>query len=158
MDLLKSNIKDKNLRFDEKEQKWISNQLDKDDFNIINHLVDNEYSKLMNFQDELKSIFKKYESWGKKFRTNIQDRCRLLLDEVESEKHQIERIGEFTHKISNQYTKFHWKLPNDQIKEQLTEEELQQLGYFGDYDLIQKLLETTREYIKNKPNDNVIKV
>ena len=63
MDLLKSNIKDKDLRFDEKEQKWISNQLDKDDFNIINHLVDNEYSKLMNFQDELKSIFKKYESW-----------------------------------------------------------------------------------------------
>ena len=41
MDLLKSNIKDKNLRFDEKEQKCISNQLDKDDFNIINHLVDN---------------------------------------------------------------------------------------------------------------------
>ena len=72
MDLLKSNIKDKDLRFDEKEQKWISNQLDKDDFNIINHLVDNEYSKLMNFQDELKSIFKKYESWGKKFRTNIE--------------------------------------------------------------------------------------
>tara|TARA_Y100000401_G_C8201529_1_gene163834 strand:+ start:119 stop:595 length:477 start_codon:yes stop_codon:yes gene_type:complete len=158
MDRLKSNIKNNNLRFDEKEQKWISNQLDKDDFNIINHLVDNEYSKLMNFEDELKSIYEKYEPWGKKFRTNIQERYRLLLDEVESEKHQIEKIGEFTNKIQNQYTKFHWKLPHDQIKEQLTEEELEKLGYFGDYELIQKLLETTKEHIKNKPYDNQIKV
>ena len=32
--------------------------------------------------------------------------------------------------------------------------ELKKLGYFGDYDLIQKLLETTKEHIKNKPNEN----
>ena len=154
MDLLKSNIKDKNLRFDEKEQKWISNQLDKDDFNIINHLVDNEYSKLMNFQDELKSIFKKYESWGKKFRTNIQDRCRLLLDEVESEKHQIEKIGELTSRLQNQYTKYHWKFPHEQIKEQLTEEELKKYGYSCTVELNNKILDMTKEYFKDKPLEN----
>ena len=41
---------------------------------------------------------------------------------------------------------------------EITEEELQKLGYFGDYDLVKKLLETTKEHIKNKPNDNEIKV
>ena len=70
----KANIKDKNLNFDDDQLNSIKRNLDKDDFNLINYLVDNEYSRLMLIEDELKRCFKPYEIWGKKFRPNIQSR------------------------------------------------------------------------------------
>ena len=68
----KANIKDKELSFDDDQLNSIKRNLDKDDFNLINYLVDNEYSRLMLIEDELKRCFKPYEIWGKKFRPNIQ--------------------------------------------------------------------------------------
>ena len=38
----KANIKDKNLSFDDDQLNSIKRNLDKDDFNLINYLVDNE--------------------------------------------------------------------------------------------------------------------
>ena len=125
----KANIKDKDLSFDDDQLSSIKRNLDKDDFNLINYLVDNEYSRLMDFKSELERVYKPYKQWGKKFRPNIQSRYRLLLDEIQSEKHQIEKIGELTSRLQNQYTKYHWKFPHEQIKEQLTEEELKKYGY-----------------------------
>jgi archaellum component FlaC len=154
----KANIKDKNLSFDNEQLNSIQRNLNKDDFNLLNYLVDNEYSKLMNLEDEIKRVFKPYEQWGKKFRPNIQSRYRLLIDEIQSEKHQVEKIGQLTNSLKNEYTKYHWKFPHEQIKEQLTEEELQKFGYCGDYQLIDKMRDITKEYLKNKPNDNEIKV
>ena len=89
----KANIKDKNLSFDDDQLNSIKRNLDKDDFNLINYLVDNEYSRLMDLESELETVYKPYKQWGKKFRPNIQSRYKLLLDEIQSEKHQIEKIG-----------------------------------------------------------------
>ena len=82
----KANIKDKDLSFDNDQLNSIKRNLDKDDFNLINYLVDNEYSKLMDFERELERVYKPYKQWGKKFRPNVQSRCRLLIDEVQSER------------------------------------------------------------------------
>ena len=146
----KANIKDKNLSFDDDQLNSIKRNLDKDDFNLINYLVDNEYSRLMLIEDELKRCFKPYEIWGKKFRPNIQSRYRLLLNEIESERHQIEKIGELTNKLQNQYTKYHWKLPHDQIQEQLTEEELKKFGTCCTVELINQMVDLTKNYLKDK--------
>ena len=146
----KANIKDKNLSFDDDQLNSIKRNLDKDDFNLINYLVDNEYSRLMLIEDELKRCFKPYEIWGKKFRPNIQSRYRLLLDEIESEKHQIEKIGELTNLMRNEYTRYHWKLPHDQIQEQLTEEELKKFGSCCTVELINQMVDLTKNYLKDK--------
>ena len=150
----KANIKDKDLSFDNDQLNSIKRNLDKDDFNLINYLVDNEYSKLMDFERELERVYKPYKQWGKKFRPNVQSRFRLLIDEVQSEKHQIEKIGELTSKLQNQYTKYHMKFPHEQIKEQLTEDELKKYGYSCTVELNNKILDMTKEYLKNKPIEN----
>ena len=149
-----ANIKDKDLNLNSDELRSLERNLDKDDFNYLNHLVDNEYTKLINFEDELKKVYKNYETWGKKFRPNIQSRYRLLIDEIQSEKHQVEKIGEFTNSIQNQYTKYHWTFPHEQIKEQLTEEELKKFGSCCTVELINKMVDITKEYLKNIPNEN----
>jgi len=146
----KANIKDKNLSFDTNEINSIERNLNKDDFNLINYLVDNEYSRLMLIEDELKRCFKPYEIWGKKFRPNIQSRYRLLIDEIESERHQIEKVGELTNVLQNQYTRYHWKLPHDQIQEQLTEEELKKFGSCCTVELINQMVDLTKNYLKDK--------
>ena len=150
----KANIKDKNLSFDDDQLNSIKRNLDKDDFNLINYLVDNEYSRLMDFKSELERVYKPYKQWGKKFRPNIQSRYRLLLDEIQSEKHQIEKIGELTSRLQNQYTKYHWKFPHEQIKEQLTEEELNKYGYSCTVELNNKVLDMTKQYLKDNPLEN----
>ena len=147
----KANIKDKNLSFDDDQLNSIQRNLNKDDFNLLNYLVDNEYSRLLDFEQELERVYKPYKQWSKKFRPNIQSRYRLLLDEIQSEKHQIEKIGELTNKLQNQYTKYHWKFPHEQIKEQLTEEELKKYGYSCTVELNNKVLDMTKEYLKDKP-------
>ena len=146
----KANIKDKDLSFDDDQLSSIKRNLDKDDFNLINYLVDNEYSRLMDFKSELERVYKPYKQWGKKFRHNIQSRFRLLIDEVESERHQIEKIGELTNKLQNQYTRYHWKLPHDQIQEQLTEEELKKFGTCCTVELINQMIDLTKNYLKDK--------
>ena len=146
----KANIKDKNLSFDDDQLSSIKRNLDKDDFNLINYLIDNEYSRLMDFQQELERVYKPYKIWGKKFRPNIQSRFRLLINEIESEKHQTERIGELTNKLQNQYTRYHWKLPHDQIQEQLTEEELKKFGTCCTVELINQMVDLTKNYLKDK--------
>ena len=135
-----ANIKDKYLSFDDDQLNSIKRNLDKDDFNLLNHLVDNEYSRLIQFQEELERVYKPYKIWSKKFRANIQSRYRLLIDEIESEKHQIEKIGELTNSMQNQYTRYHWKLPHDQIQEQLTEEELKKFGSCRTVELINQMV------------------
>lgn len=146
----KQNIKDKDLIFDEDQLNSIKRNLDKDDFNLLNWLVDNEYSRLMEFEQELERVYKPYKQWGKKFRANIQSRFRLLIDEVQSEKHQIEKIGELTNILQNQYTKYHWKLPHDQIQEQLTEEELKKYGNCCTVELMNQMVDITKNYLKDK--------
>ena len=146
----KANIKDKDLSFDNDQLNSIKRNLDKDDFNLINYLVDNEYSKLMDFERELERVYKPYKQWGKKFRPNVQSRFRLLIDEVQSEKHQIEKIGELTNVLQNQYTRYHWKLPHDQIQEQLTEEELKKFGSCCTVELINQMVDITKQYLKDK--------
>jgi len=146
----KANIKDKNLSFDTKELNSIERNLNKDDFNLINYLVDNEYSRLNDFQQELERVYKPYKQWGKKFRPNIQSRYRLLIDEIESERHQIEKVGELTNVLQNQYTRYHWKLPHDQIQEQLTEEELKKFGSCCTVELINQMVDLTKNYLKDK--------
>lgn len=150
----KANISDKNLSFDDDQLNSIKRNLNKDDFNLINYLVDNEYSRLMDFKQELERVYKPYKQWSKKFRPNIQSRFRLLIDEIESEKHQIEKIGELTSKLQNEYTKYHWKFLHEQIKEQLTEEELKKYGYSCTVELNNKILDMTKEYLKNIPLEN----
>ena len=150
----KANIIDKNLSFDNDQLNSIKRNLNKDDFNLINYLVDNEYSRLMDFKQELERVYKPYKQWSKKFRPNIQSRFRLLIDEIESEKHQIEKIGELTSKLQNEYTKYHWKFLHEQIKEQLTEEELKKYGYSCTVELNNKILDMTKEYLKNIPLEN----
>lgn len=146
----KANIKDKSLSFDTNEINSIERNLNKDDFNLLNYLVDNEYSRLMSLEDEIKKVFKPYEQWGKKFRPNIQSRYRLLIDEIQSERHQIEKIGELTNSLKNEYTKYHWKFPHEQIKEQLTEEELKKFGSCCTVELINQMVNNTKEYLKDK--------
>ena len=146
----KANIKNKNLLFDDNQLSAIKRNLDKDDFNLINYLVDNEYSRLMDFEQELERVYKPYKIWGKKFRPNIQSRYRLLIDEIQSEKHKTERIGELTNKLQNQYTRYHWKLPHDQIQEQLTEEELKKFGTCCTVELINQMVDLTKNYLKDK--------
>ena len=146
----KANIKNKDLLFDDNQLSAIKRNLDKDDFNLINYLVDNEYSRLMDFEQELERVYKPYKIWGKKFRPNIQSRYRLLIDEIQSEKHQTERIGELTNKLQNQYTRYHWKLPHDQIQEQLTEEELKKFGTCCTVELINQMVDLTKNYLKDK--------
>ena len=150
----KANINDKNLSFDDNQLNSIKRNLDKDDFNLLNYLVDNEYSRLMDLKQELERAYKPYKQWGRKFRPNIQSRFRLLIDEIESEKHQIEKIGEMTSKLQNQYTKYHWKFLHEQIKEQLTEEELKKYGYSCTVELNNKILNMTKKYLKDKPLEN----
>ena len=150
----KANINDKNLSFDDNQLNSIKRNLDKDDFNLINYLVDNEYSRLMDFEEALERVYKPYKQWSEKFRANIQSRYRLLIDEIESEKHQIEKIGELTSKLQNEYTKYHWKFLHEQIKEQLTEEELKKYGYSCTVELNNKILDMTKEYLKDIPLEN----
>jgi hypothetical protein len=150
----KANIKDKNLSFDDDQLNSIKRNLDKDDFNLINYLVDNEYSRLMDFESELERVYKPYKQWGKKFRPNIQSRYRLLIDEIQSEKHQTEKIGELTNVLQNQYTRYHWKLPHDQIQEQLTETELKKFGSCCTVELINQMVDLTKNYLKDKPLEN----
>jgi hypothetical protein len=150
----KANIKDKNLSFDDDQLNSIKRNLDKDDFNLINYLVDNEYSRLMDFESELERVYKPYKQWGKKFRPNIQSRYRLLIDEIQSEKHQTEKIGELTNVLQNQYTRYHWKLPHDQIQEQLTEAELKKFGSCCTVELINQMVDLTKNYLKDKPLEN----
>jgi hypothetical protein len=150
----KANIKDKNLSFDDDQLNSIKRNLDKDDFNLINYLVDNEYSRLMDFESELERVYKPYKQWGKKFRPNIQSRYRLLIDEIQSEKHQTEKIGELTNVLQNQYTRYHWKLPHDQIQEQLTEAELKKFGSCCTVELINQMVNLTKNYLKDKPLEN----
>ena len=145
-----ANIKDKNLSFDDDQLNSIKRNLDKDDFNLINYLVNNEYSRLNDLEKELESVYKPYKIWGKKFRPNIQSRYRLLIDEIQSEKHQIEKVGEITDVLQNQYTRYHWKLPHDQIQEQLTEEELKKFGSCCTVELINQMVDLTKDYLKNK--------
>ena len=150
----KANIKNKELSFNDDQLSSIKRNLDKDDFNLLNYLVDNEYSRLMDFEQVLERVYKPYKIWGKKFRPNIQSRYRLLIDEIESEKHQIEKIGEMTNKLQNQYTRYHWKLPHDQIQEQLTEEELKKFGTCCTVELINQMVDLTKNYLKNKSIEN----
>lgn len=150
----KANIKDKELSFNDDQLNAIKRNLNKDDFNLINYLVDNEYSRLMDFEQELERVYKPYKQWGKKFRPNIQSRYRLLLDEIQSEKHQIEKIGELTNVLQNQYTRYHWKLPHDQIQEQLTEEELKKFGSCCTVELINQMVNLTKDYLKDKALEN----
>ena len=150
----KANIKDKDLSFDDDQLKSIQRNLDKDDFNLINYLIDNEYSKLMDFEQELERVYKPYKQWGRKFRPNIQSRYKLLIDEIQSEKHQVEKIGELTSKLQNQYTRYHWKHPHDQIQEQLTEEELKKFGTCCTVELINQMVDLTKNYLKDKTIDD----
>ena len=150
----KANIKNKELSFNDDQLSSIKRNLDKDDFNLLNYLVDNEYSRLMDFEQELERVYKPYKIWGKKFRPNIQSRYRLLIDEIQSEKHQIEKIGEMTNKLQNQYTRYHWKLPHDQIQEQLTEEELKKFGTCCTVELINQMVDLTKNYLKDKSIEN----
>tara|TARA_R100000278_G_scaffold52846_1_gene44346 strand:- start:200 stop:670 length:471 start_codon:yes stop_codon:yes gene_type:complete len=146
----KANIKDKDLSFDNDQLNSIKRNLDKDDFNLLNYLVDNEFSRLNDFQQELERVYKPYKQWGKKFRPNIQSRYRLLIDEIESERHQVEKISELTNVLQNQYTRYHWKLPHDQIQEQLTEEELKKFGSCCTVELINQMVDLTKNYLKDK--------
>ena len=150
----KANSKNKELSFNDDQLSSIKRNLDKDDFNLLNYLVDNEYSRLMDFEQELERVYKPYKIWGKKFRPNIQSRYRLLIDEIQSEKHQIEKIGEMTNKLQNQYTRYHWKLPHDQIQEQLTEEELKKFGTCCTVELINQMVDLTKNYLKDKSIEN----
>ena len=150
----KANIKDRELSFNDDQLNSIKRNLDKDDFNLINYLIDNEYSRLMDFEQELERVYKPYKQWGKKFRPNIQSRYRLLIDEIQSEKHQTEKIGELTNVLQNQYTRYHWKLPHDQIQEQLTEEELKKFGSCCTVELINQMVNLTKNYLKDKPLEN----
>jgi len=150
----KANIKDTDLSFDADQLNSINRNLDKDDFNLLNHLVDNEYSKLLQFEDEIKRVYKNYKQYGKKFRTNIQSRYRLLVNEIESERHQIEKIGELTNSLKNEYTRYHWKLPHDQIQEQLTEVELKKFGSCCTVELINQMVDITKNYLKDKSIDD----
>ena len=146
----KANIKDKDLSFDNDQLNSIKRNLDKDDFNLLNYLVDNEYSRLHDFKQELERVYKPYKVWGKKFRPNIQSRYRLLIDEIESERNQIEKVAEITMALQNQYTRYHWKLPHDQIQEQLTEEELKKFGSCCTVELINQMVDLTKNYLKDK--------
>ena len=89
-----ANIKDKNLNLKSDELISLERNLNKDDFNYLNHLVDNEY------------------------------------------------------------TKYHWKFPHEQIKEQLTEEELKKFGSCCTVELTNKMVDITKEYLKDKSNEN----
>jgi len=145
-----ANIKDKDLNLNSDELRSLERNLNKDDFNLLNYLIDNEYSRLIQFQEELERVYKPYKQWSKKFRSNIQSRFRLLIDEIQSEKHQVEKIGEFTNSVQNQYTKYHWKFPHEQIKEQLTEEELKKFGSCCTVELINEMVDITKKYLKDK--------
>ena len=111
--------------------------------------------RLMDFKQELERVYKPYKQWGKKFRPNIKSRFRLLIDEIESKKTPNRKIGELTSKLQNEYTKYHWKFLHEQIKEQLTEKkELKKYGYSCTVELNNKILDMTKEYLKDVPLEN----
>ena len=70
--------------------------------------------------------------------------------EIESERNQIEKVAEITMALQNQYTRYHWKLPHDQIQEQLTEEELKKFGSCCTVELINQMVDLTKNYLKDK--------
>tara|TARA_R100000654_G_scaffold30113_1_gene54743 strand:+ start:72 stop:524 length:453 start_codon:yes stop_codon:yes gene_type:complete len=120
--------------------------LDKDDFNIINHLLEQEYTKLIAFQDSLKRAYKPYENWGNKFRTNIQNRFDLLISEIEAERNQYERIQDNIRTIKNDYVKYFWKYPHEIVMEELTEKQREQCDIFN-YETTNKFKEIVLDRI-----------
>ena len=127
--------------------------LDKDDFNIINHLLDQEYSRLISFQDELKRAYKPYENWGNKFRTNIQNRFNLLISEIEAERNQCERIQDNIRTIKNDYVKYFWKYPHEIVMEELTDKQREQCDIFN-YETTNKFKEIVLDRINRiKPDE-----
>ena len=146
-----------NNNLNETDLKRLSNGiLDKDDFNIINHLLDQEYSRLISFQDELKRAYKPYENWGNKFRTNIQNRFNLLISEIEAERNQCERIQDNIRTIKNDYVKYFWKYPHEIVMEELTEKQREQCDIFN-YETTNKFKEIVLDRI-NKIKPDEIKV
>ena len=146
-----------NNNLNETDLKRLSNGiLDKDDFNIINHLLDQEYSRLISFQDELKRAYKPYENWGNKFRTNIQNRFDLLISEIEAERNQCERIQDNIRTIKNDYVKYFWKYPHEIVMEELTEKQREQCDIFN-YETTNKFKEIVLDRI-NKIKPDEIKV
>ena len=146
-----------NNNLNETDLKRLSNGiLDKDDFNIINHLLDQEYSRLISFQDELKRAYKPYENWGNKFRTNIQNRFNLLISEIEAERNQCERIQDNIRTIKNDYVKYFWKYPHEIVMEELTDKQREQCDIFN-YETTNKFKEIVLDRI-NKIKPDEIKV
>tara|TARA_R100001015_G_C4455831_1_gene44422 strand:- start:57 stop:509 length:453 start_codon:yes stop_codon:yes gene_type:complete len=130
--------------------------LDKDDFNIIYHLLDQEYSRLISFQDQLKRAYEPHENWGNKFRTNIQNRFDLLISEIEAERNQYEKIQDNIRTIRNDYVKYFWKYPHEIVMEELTEKQREQCDIFN-YETTNKFKEIVLDRInKIKPDETKI--
>tara|TARA_Y100000593_G_scaffold30600_1_gene60633 strand:+ start:2019 stop:2471 length:453 start_codon:yes stop_codon:yes gene_type:complete len=146
-----------NNNLNETDLKRLSNGiLDKDDFNIINHLLDQEYSRLISFQDELKRAYKPYENWGNKFRTNIQNRFNLLISEIEAERNQCERIQDNIRTIKNDYVKYFWKYPHEIVMEELTDKQREQCDIFN-YETTNKFKEIVLDRINRvKPDETKV--
>tara|TARA_R100000734_G_C3237798_1_gene43502 strand:- start:78 stop:530 length:453 start_codon:yes stop_codon:yes gene_type:complete len=146
-----------NNNLNETDLKRLSNGiLDKDDFNIINHLLEQEYTKLIAFQDSLKRAYKPYENWGNKFRTNIQNRFDLLISEIEAERNQYERIQDRIRTIKNDYVKYFWKYPHEIVMEELTDKQREQCDIFN-YETTNKFKEIVLDRInKVKPDETKV--
>ena len=146
-----------NNNLNETDLKRLSNGiLDKDDFNIINHLLDQEYSRLISFQDELKRAYKPHENWGNKFRTNIQNRFDLLISEIEAERNQCEKIQDNIRTIKNDYVKYFWKYPHEIVMEELTYKQREQCDIFN-YETTNKFKEIVLDRINRvKPDETKV--
>ena len=142
-----------NNNLNETDLKRLSNGiLDKDDFNIINHLLEQEYTKLIAFQDSLKRSYKPYENWGNKFRTNIQNRFSSLIDEIQAERNQYERIQDNIRTIKNDYVKYFWKYPHEVVMEELTEKQREQCDIFN-YETTKKFKEIILDRVETVKKD-----
>ena len=142
-----------NNNLNETDLKRLSNGiLDKDDFNIINHLLEQEYTKLIGFEDSLKRSYKPYENWGNKFRTNIQNRFSSLIDEIQAERNQYERIQDNIRTIKNDYVKYFWKYPHEVVMEELTEKQREQSDIFN-YETTKKFKEIILDRVETVKKD-----
>ena len=142
-----------NNNLNETDLKRLSNGiLDKDDFNIINHLLEQEYTKLIGFEDSLKRSYKPYENWGNKFRTNIQNRFSSLIDEIQAERNQYERIQDNIRTIKNDYVKYFWKYPHEVVMEELTEKQREQCDIFN-YETTKKFKEIILDRVETVKKD-----
>ena len=142
-----------NNNLNETDLKRLSNLiLDKDDFNIINHLLEQEYTKLIGFEDSLKRSYKPYENWGNKFRTNIQNRFSSLIDEIQAERNQYERIQDNIRTIKNDYVKYFWKYPHEVVMEELTEKQREQCDIFN-YETTKKFKEIILDRVETVKKD-----